>query len=117
MTVREYAGNLIERFSSMRTAFGDQSLRQIFVGAKASVANYPQETLEAYEIAEKELFPQTPVTISEPVFNEDQSKPEPEQAPMKPKNPTPEELYRAWEEGGEDRLGELLEQMTDEDDE
>jgi hypothetical protein len=34
---------------------------------------------------------------------------------MKPKNPTPEELYRAWEEGGEDRLGKLLEQMTDED--
>jgi hypothetical protein len=62
-------------------------------------------------VGERAVSPDT----SEPVFNGDQSKPEPEQTPMKPKNPTPEELYRAWEEGGEDRLGKLLEQMTDED--
>lgn len=117
MTTEEFAQTLIERFNSMRPAFGDRRLHQIFLGAKDSVANYPEDVRHAYDLAEKELFPQTPVTTSEPVFNGDRSKPEPEQTPMKPKNPTPEALYRAWEDGGEAKLGELLEQMTDEDDE
>jgi hypothetical protein len=38
--------------------------------------------------------------------------------PLPPhQNPTPEELYQAWDRCGEEKLGELLEQMTDEDEE
>lgn len=62
MTANEYAQTLIDRFKSIRTAVGDQRLRQIFSGTKRAIPTWldPAEAEvvnEAYQIAERELFP------------------------------------------------------------
>jgi hypothetical protein len=117
MTPQEYATILVARFNSMREAEGDQRLLQIFLGAKDSVADYPEDVRQAYDLAEKELFPYTPVTPSELIPNGDQSKPEPEQTPIKPTRPTTADLYNAWKSGGKSKLMETLPDEPDPDDE
>lgn len=62
MTAQEYAQTLIDHFNAMRPALGDKRLRPTFTGAKMAMPHWldPEEdkiVREAFEIAEKALFP------------------------------------------------------------
>jgi hypothetical protein len=116
LTTEEYAQNLIQRYNAMRSLVSEEKLYQIFLGAKDSVKFYPEDIRRAYDLAEKELFPQTPVPPSEPTPNRDQ-RPTQEQAP-KPvgAEPTPTlgDLFRAWQQGGKEKLAQMLPDIPDE---
>jgi hypothetical protein len=67
MTPEEYARNLVDRYNSLRKAVGDQNLYPIFLGAKISLSDLERrapkvyaEVMQAYDLAEKELFPSQP---------------------------------------------------------
>lgn len=116
LTTEEHARHLIQRYNDMSSLVSKEKLYQIFLGAKDSVEFYPEDIRRAYDLAENELFPQKPVTPSQPMPNGDQS-PTEEQAP-KPvgaePTPTPSDLFRAWREGGEAKLAEIPPDVPDE---
>jgi hypothetical protein len=119
LTAEEYSQDLIQRFNAIRKAEGDQNLLQIFLGAKDSVMGYPDNVTRAYELAEKQLFPQAAVVPSEPTLNRharliEDDTPKPIGAEQSPR---PSDLFRAWQQGGKEKLREMLENMPEEDEE
>lgn len=78
MTSEQYAQALVQRYNSMRTDVPEEKLFQIFLGAKDSIQEHvlgpqvAQELRDAYELAQKELFPETRQTETQPDESLDQ---------------------------------------------
>jgi hypothetical protein len=130
LTTEEYAQHLIQRYKEMRSLVDDEeTLYQYFLGAKDSIQEstlgpkVAKSMRESYGIAERVLFGHPVGTDCEPdkenwrsnmdEQNREQEQQGPQPQPKQPV-PTPGDLFRAWREGGEAKLAEMLPDVPDE---